>query len=438
MTTPPLPPLVWPLWQRVAFRFFATYFTLYIAPWTWLGLLPGNVGVVLTPWSALLRWAVEKSNAAIFHVRETLVMPNGSGDTSWSWAQACLYLTLAAAVTVVWSILDRRRTAYPRGAYWLRTIVRYSLAMVAIQYGVIKVIPLQMPFPALSQLSTPLGDLLPMRLSWLFIGYSEPYQMFCGAVELMAGVLLLWRRTVTLGVLLAVGAFANVLVVNLSYDVPVKLYALHLFAMAVFLLALDAPRLLRLFVLNAPVGGTTLYDPPAMGRRWRIAGYIVKAAAVILLLVMPFYSTYQRGQAQQTVRPASPLAVGVYDVRLFVRNGDTIPALTSDSIRWRDVVIDNPAGGSVGSTDPRFWQRYRRGYFRYRADTSAHTMAVWRTSFMGDSTHVFTARYTLPDSNSAKLWTTMGSDSLYVELVRSSRHFQLTERQFHWLSEYNR
>ena len=29
-------------------------------------------------------------------------------------------------------------------------------------------------------------------------------------------------------------------------------------------------------------------------------------------------------------------------------------------------------------------------------------------------------------------------DSLFIVLRRSKRHFQLAERQFHWLSEYNR
>ena len=81
-----------------------------------------------------------------------------------------------------------------------------------------------MPFPALSQLATPLGDLLPMRFSWLFIGYSVPYQFFSGAMETIAGLLLLYRRTVTAGLFAATGAFLNVVMINLSYDVPVKLY----------------------------------------------------------------------------------------------------------------------------------------------------------------------------------------------------------------------
>lgn len=119
-------------------------------------------------------------------------------------------------------------------------------------------------------------------------------------------------------------------------------------------------------------------------------------------------------------------------------NGDTIPALVGDTIRWRDLIIDNASQGSVGSTDSLFWQRYRRGYFRFKADTAARTLAVWRSSFPLDSFPIFNARYVVRDSTTARLWTTLRGESLYVELARSPRHFQLAERQFHWLSEYNR
>ena len=118
-----------------------------------------------------------------------------------------------------------------------------------------------MPFPALSQLATPLGDLLPMRFSWLFIGYSAPYQFFSGAMETMAGLLLLYRRTVTAGLFAATGAFLNVVMINLSYDVPVKLYASHLLFSCLFLLALDAPRLVRFLVLNQPDAGDDRVRP---------------------------------------------------------------------------------------------------------------------------------------------------------------------------------
>jgi hypothetical protein len=47
-------------------------------------------------------------------------------------------------------------------------------------------------------------------------------------------------------------------------------------------------------------------------------------------------------------------------------------------------------------------------------------------------------RYEVPDTSVIRFHTKIRDDSVYVELVRMPRHFQLTERQFHWLSEYNR
>ncbi len=86
-----------------------------------------------------------------------------------------------------------------------------------------------------------------------------------------------------------------------------------------------------------------------------------------------------------------------------------------------------------------FQRRYGRGYFRYKADTAVRAAAVWRTSTIpGDSTFLFTLRYEVPDTNILRLAAKVGRDSVRVELVRTPRHFQLTERQFHWLSEYNR
>lgn len=427
----------WPLWQRVLFRFFAIYLTLQIAPWIWLLAIPG-VGYVLQPLNGLIDWGVQFTNTHFLHIADPLVHPNGSGDTSWAWTELWMFVCVAIVGTLLWSVFDRKRSAYRRLAYWFRTVVRYYIAAAALSYGLIKIFALQMTFPTLSQLATPLGDLLPMRLSWLFIGYSTPYQMFSGVMETVAGLLLLSRRATTLGLIAALGAFMNVWMINLAYDVPVKIFAGHLLLACIVLLAMDAPRLIALLALNKPVGNTTLYEPPYADRRFRSARIALKMFMLYAILWMPFSRTWRRAQTASKQSGAVPLAAGVYDVRLFVRNRDTIPALNSDSVRWRDVIIDNNSQGSVGTTDTLFWQRYHRGYFRFNADTATRTIALWRTSPRFDSAGIFSARYEIPDTNSARLWAMIGKDSLYVELVRVPRHFQLTERQFHWISEYNR
>jgi len=431
-------PTAWPVWQRVLFRFFFVYLVLQVEPWDWFRAIPG-VRWLLRPYGRLVDWAVHVSNTRFFHVRDTLVGVNGSGDTSWAWTQLWLYLSLAAIGCVVWSLLDAKRTQYARLAFWLRMIVRYYIAAAALSYGIIKLFLLQMPFPTLSQLATPLGDLLPMRFSWLFIGYSVPYQFFSGVMETTAGLLLLYRRTVTAGLFAATGAFLNVVMINLSYDVPVKIYAFHLLLACLFLLALDAPRLVRLLVLNQPVPATTAYDPRFAFAWQRWGSVAVKVFLLFQFLIFPVKSGWERYTAAKVAPAWSPFAPGFYDVRTYVVNRDTIAASSADTLRWRDVIIDNGGAGSVSTSDPVFWQRYRRGYFRYKPNPSSHTAAVWKTSTIPrDSTFMFTLRYEVPDTSTIRLHTVVRGDSVHVELFRVPRHFQLAERQFHWLSEYNR
>ena len=418
----------WPLWQRVAFRFVALSMGLMIVPNMLTKLVP--------PFARLMDVAVQAANTHLFHLRPVLVEPNGSGDTSWAWTHFWLVHLVAAVGTLVWSVLDARRPAYPRAAYWVRTLLRYEVAAAAIVYGVIKVFAQQMSFPTLSQLATPLGDFLPMRFSWMFIGYSTPYQVFCGAMELLAGLVLLSRRAVTLGLILATAAFTNVVVLNLAYDIPVKLYSMHLLAACVVLLLWDAPRLVNLLVLNRAAGGTTLYDPPSSSARSRVVRRVLKVAYIGYFALAPVRFSAFRGTGGSVA--ARPLPVGVYEVTHFVLRGDTLPATLTDSIRWRDLIIDANGQASVGARDTMFRVRYGRGYFRYATDTVNRVITAWHTTVTNDSIPVFTAAYALRDSTGASLRTMLRGESLHVELARTNRHFQLAERQFHWLSEYNR
>jgi hypothetical protein len=102
----------WPLWQRVLFRFFFIYLGLQIAPWNWIGRIPG-MGFVGRWHYQVVNWGVELSNARFWHIADPLVRPNGSGDTSWSWAQLWMFLSVAVIGTIIWSVVDRRRLAYP-------------------------------------------------------------------------------------------------------------------------------------------------------------------------------------------------------------------------------------------------------------------------------------------------------------------------------------
>ena len=423
----------WPLWRKILFRFFFIYLGLNIAPWTWLDRIP-YVEYVTKYYYQFLDWAVNLSNAKIFHIRKVLVPINGSGDTSYGWAQVCLFLCVAAIGCLVWTVLDRKRPSYTQVNYWLCLFTRYNIASVAFTYGIMKLFALQMPFPSESMMATSLGDLLPMRLSWMFIGYSSPYQIFSGAMEVLVGVLLLYRRTATLGAIVGTAVFTNVMLLNLAYDIPVKIFSIHIVLMSLFLLVNEYNRIICFFVLNKPANNCTIYNFNYSKRWMRLTRIILKTLFILVAVGWVFYINYGWYKEVNFVSEPRPLKRGVYDVAVFAINKDTLPPLLSDTLRWQDLIIDNALGGTIKTSDTAFRQIYRRAYFRYGWDS--YSQSIFFKNFAGDTVATFHCQ--IADSNTVILTGKKQSDSLYVVLKRSNRHFQLAEKQFHWLSEYNR
>lgn len=427
----------WNLLQKILFRFFFIYFILYTSPWESLAIIPG-IGYLVGLYNQGLEWLVIKTNEHLFqvfgvkHVRQVF---NGSGDTSYAWAANCFMLLVAVIGAGIWSLADRKRPGYRQLNYLLCLFIRYSLALIAFGYGMDKIFAMQMPFPMISQLATPLGDLLPMRLSWLFIGYSTPYQVFSGAMEVLVAVLLLYRRTATLGVLIATAVFVNVMMLNLCYDIPVKLFSMNLVLMCLYLLANEYRRIACFFLLNKPAASCSVYDYPLTKKWMRVTRIIIKLA-VILLLCKSFYEIMQFARESKKTTVHRDFKPGVYDVSSYVVNQDTLPALLTDSIRWKDLVIENNGMGSINTSDTLFRRRYGRGYFSFAVDTQQSIIHFKKNR--QDAANLFSLNYLVADSNTIRLWGKQRSDSLFVVLKRSTRHFQLAERQFHWLSEANR
>lgn len=414
---------IWPWWRKLLFRFSSVYLLLYLSPWGWLNEVP-VLSTVAEYFGAAENRLVNLGNTYLFHVKDVLVPINGSGDTSYGYAQLCLFMLVAVIGTMVWTLLDWRKN-YTVGYYWLLVLVRYFVAMTAFSYGIIKLFGQQMIFPTLSALATPLGNFLPMRLSWFFIGYSAPYQFFSGAAETMAAVLLLFRRTSTLGALMAAGVFLNVMMLNLCYDIPVKIFSIHLFALSCFLVLGDAQRLFHFFVLNRPTQPATLMPLPSW--RWRVTQLTLKVIFVGLFVLLPFYAVYQSRAASQA--SSDRLTTGFFVVEQF-------RGALADSLRWKDVIFETTKTGSVQTADTMLRQRYGRGYFTYSLDLVRHTIVFKRRD--SDTVAAFTLRYTMPDTSHIVLQGKIRQDSVTIALKRQPRHFQLAERQFHWLSESNR
>ncbi|WP_336517367.1 hypothetical protein [Pollutibacter soli] len=420
--------------RNFLFRFFFIFFLVTISPWAWFPWISDLFSWVDT----IDHWIVNLFNKNILHVKNNLnIDGGGSGDYSYAWAQFYTYLILAFTGAIIWTIIDRKRERnYNTLGYFLRTMVRYYVSIVALSYGIIKLFALQMYPPNLSQLATPLGDYLPMRFSWMFFGYSAPYQIFSGAIETFTGLLLLNRKTVTPGALLALATFTNVFMLNLSYDIPVKLYSMQVMIYSLFLVLQDWRRLFHFFFLNRSVRATALYDIELTKTWHRIGRGILKLAFIIVFIIMPFIQSRDRYlNGLEPVAPR-PINTGIYDIKVFARNGDTLAVAANKDTDWKDFIFDVNGMGSVNTTDSLFRQRYRRGYFAYQPDTIKHVIDFKK--FPTDSVPLFSFNYKIVDSNRLQLWGPVRKDTLFFYLEKNNRHFQLTENQFHWISEANR
>jgi hypothetical protein len=421
--------LHWPIWKKIIFRFFFVYLILQIAPVTWLDAVPG-VSLVTQYYGKLTDWLVTEANGLIFHVRPVLVPENGSGDTSMGWARLWTYLCLAVVAALIWSVLDKKRPNYIHLNYWLCLFTRYYVILVALSYGIIKLFGQQMLFPNLHQMVTPLGDILPMRLSWFFIGYSGPYQFFSGAMEVLAALLLLYRRTISLGVLVATGVFINVMMLNLSYDIPVKIFSMQMVFTCLFLLVNESGRLIDFFILNKPAPEGKIYHFGYTKKWMRIGRVVLKCIFVTVALILPFYQSFTRTDPYYS--KIQPVKNGVYAVVKYNLNHKEMPLSMQDTLRWRDLIFEDGLG-SIASNDTIFRHRYNRAYFSYGIDSATNMLGFKK--YANQKEYFLEFKYAIPDSNTIILNGLRGKDSLHVELNRTNRHFRLAEKQFHWLTE---
>ena len=424
-------PSSWPLLRKIVFRFLFVYFFFEIAPWTWLNEVPG-VNFVIKYYLQFMDWLVHWGNAKLFHVREVLVPENGSGDTSWGWAELWLLLTLAGLGCLIWSVLDRKRANYTHLNYWLCLFARYYIAYVAFIYGIEKVFAMQMLFPSLHQLATPLGDLLPMRFSWLFIGYSTPYQVFSGIMEVTAGLLLLWRRTASLGAFFATGVFINVMMLNLCYDIPVKIFSMQMVFLCLFLLLNESKRFVCFFILNKPADPCSIYHFEYTKKWMRISRIVLKLLFIVIAVGFQinndwgYFKLVHKEVKQQAIKN------GVYEVTGYSANNTQL--LLTDSLRWKDAVFENGTGSTIVA-DTSFRLRYGRAYFGFKADSAQHKITIIKSL---DGSVIYNFDYVLPDTSSVRLTGKTRQGDVVINLKRTKRHFQLAEKQFHWLSEHNR
>jgi hypothetical protein len=261
----------------------------------------------------------------------TMASAGDNGDVGEEFARLILAAVIGLVVAIVWTTADRERPRAPWVEGALRVMLRYSIALGLVSYAVAKILPEQFPPLGPTTYETRVGELSPMGLLWTFMRYSRPYSFFGGLMESVAIVLLCFRRTATLGALTTVVVMTNVALMNIAYDVQVKLYALMIVVSAGVLVLYDARRLLAVFVTNQgvrPATQPTLFEGRLPGGlRWAIK---------LLLIGSVTASSVVDFQAESPTRAASLTGLsGAWGVTAFTATDATAGPT------WRRLIVDD-------------------------------------------------------------------------------------------------
>lgn len=425
-------PVRWGHARRILFRLAFSYIVLFT--FTYLFLYNNDLPRFLSyvPFAQALAertsdlsdFLVNRVGTAVFHA-DTSVPPNGSGDTTYNYVQVFCFLLVALAVTAIWTILDRKRANYVRLHEWLRIYVRFVLAFWMLEYGAVKVIPVQVARPSLDRLLQPFGDASPEGMFWTFMGVSMAYTIFSGLAEMVGGLLLVVRRTALLGTLVCIAVLANVVLLNFCYDVSVKLFSSHLLALAVFLVLPDLGRLANLLVFNRKVELTEIR--PLFARRQFNRGALVLRS--VFLFGVPFVLLLHAHEISQQIGSRAPKSQlsGLWNVEEFILDGQVRPPLLTDEARWRRVVFDGPHTMAVLLGDSR--ER-----FHLELDPGAHSLTLAKRD---DPAWKSALSYRRLDPQLLALEGTFEGRKIQARLRKTEEpRFRLVSRGSHWIHEY--
>jgi hypothetical protein len=236
----------------------------------------------------------------------------------------------------------------------------------------------------------------------------------------------------TLGALVGLFATTQVFALNMTYDVPVKLFSFHLILIFLVLLAPDMRRLIDLLILNRPVGRSTV---PPLARRRRLAMALVGAQLVAGSWL--FWAWYGEARAVYATRQGpKPSLYGIWNITTMTVDGVERPPLVSDNDRWRRMVIQNGNSISFQKMDDTF-QRYEA-----KVDMEGRKIAVLdgAAAAVGDAaappSEIGVLTIAQPAADRLVLDGTLDGRTLRMEMeYYDLSNFPLLQGRFRWVQE---
>ena len=428
MQTTPTADNSWGFARKFLFCFLFVYLFLYCFPYPFDAF--DFTKPIAKPYYDFLDYVIPQIGEHWFHLKAKTAFPffDKFDDSYYGLVDLYITLIIAFVAAVIWSIFDRRRKNYETLYQWLRLYLRFFLVAYLFGYGFIKIFPSQFQEITAFRLSQTFGDQSPMLLAWNFMGYSSVFMRILGSTEVLAGILLLFRRTTTIGAILSFAVFGFVETMDFTFNVPVRLLSAHLLFISAFLFLDDWKRLLNTFLLNKPTEASAYKPLVSHSPGSKIFTGILVTLGVCMLVSQIIIS--RKSEREFGWKAQRNALYGVYNTTYFIRNNDTIPPVDTDSLRWKQLVIDGGTWSQFGAV--KFCSDKRISY-EMEVDTLKQLL---RMKSFADTTEVYSFHFSKPDTNHILFKGVWKKDSLRILMSKYDlSNYKLHREKFTWIEE---
>ncbi len=318
-----------------------------------------------------------------------------------------LALVGGTTYSIVWH--RQEKNGQPNSAVrhaWLQAIIRYWLAFEISTYGFAKIMKTQFSTPSY-RLDMLLSDLNGFQLTWYYYGFSYTLAVIIALFQIGGSYLLLFRRTTLLGVMILLPVMANIVFINMFYDIAAgAFFNSVVFTLGLLLfLALDIAKLKRAFW-----GLVERLPSITVGRgQWLKNG----------LRVLPIVLAFAVVQAILITNPNEKVLAGVWKVDSLSRNGQTVPTASwqTDTTAWNRVYF---AGwqGCAFSPNPYRYKPSESWRGDYKFDSTTNKLTVFFERNGGQSYDTMQAALASRTARSMLLQGKLRHDTFAMKLTR--------------------